>query len=91
MICFYSISTGSVKYDVQLTSSGHFEISENNILLVEGQLFEGASNLQLLNTHSSQKPLKSLCSHDIYQALRIRSYDYGPNFQGLESYDTESK
>ena len=53
---------------------------------------EGTSSIEKdIEWKPTEKGLSILSSDDIYQALRIRGYDYGPKFQCLQTYSTKSK
>ena len=80
-----------VKYHVQVTPKGHFEISEENKILAEGLIGEGTGILGDIKRQTAENGLSVLQADDIYTALRIRGYDYGPQFQGLQTYFTTGK
>ena len=72
--------------------TGHFEISEDSVLIAEGTIISGAvmPTIQPRSTGSEAASIQ-LSKNDVYQALRIRGYEYGPNFQVVEKVCPESK
>jgi len=83
-------STGKVKLDVTIMqTTGEFEIGENGSLTASGRIS--------LIEESSQEMTDTLCdrkltdyelmSSDIYKELRLRGYDYGPDFRGIHKTD----
>ena len=87
------IHTGSVQYKTVVSPLGHFEITEGNTVLVEGMITEGVANIQnvQLQNNDNGSHHSVLLSKDIYQIIRLRGYDYGPQCQGIQSYNTKSR
>jgi fatty acid synthase len=85
--------TNSAKFVVRLMeTSGDFSVSEGGAVIVSGKIFaqteESPLKLQSLLDKSSVGDRMYeedivLSQKDIYKELRVRGYDYGPNFQGL--------
>lgn len=80
---------GTVRLKVTiLPSSGRFEITENDAIVVEGKV-------QVLPEQDSQKPLSTtsfeltLLQEDIYKELNLRGYNYEGLYQGLVEANTE--
>ncbi|KAI5709648.1 hypothetical protein M8J75_001994 [Diaphorina citri] len=80
---------GTVRLKVTiLPSSGRFEITENDAIVVEGKV-------QVLPEQDSQKPLSTtsfeltLPQEDIYKELNLRGYNYEGLYQGLVEANTE--
>ncbi|CAD5118531.1 DgyrCDS7222 [Dimorphilus gyrociliatus] len=83
---------GDLEFHVRISaSSGVFEINESESLVVNGQIDKyhapkasfrrEGNNLQL----SDDDEKFQLTKEDIYKELRVRGYDYGPNFQLVTS------
>ena len=85
--------TNSAKFVVRLMeTSGDFSVSEGGAVIVSGRIFaqdeESPLKLQnLLERESIGEPMYEeeivLSQKELYKELRVRGYDYGPNFQGL--------
>ena len=85
--------TNSAKFVVRLMeTSGDFSVSEGGNVIVSGKIFaqseESPLKLQsLLEKDSIGEPMYEedvvLSQKELYKELRVRGYDYGPNFQGL--------
>ncbi|XP_046335907.1 fatty acid synthase-like [Haliotis rufescens] len=87
--------TGSVKLEVcVMPVTGEFEISEGGNLTVSGHIHElideedssFRSHLKQDTTPPTQAPAEEnipLTLSDVYKDLRLRGYDYGPEFQGI--------
>ena len=84
------IQTGKVKFSIELSSTGHFVITEDKMLLANG-------HIQVHNvkpTDDSASPatnteILELSKEDIYQEFRVRGYDYGAQFQSLQTCQAE--
>ncbi|CAM5096781.1 unnamed protein product [Natator depressus] len=91
---------GSTQLEVRLLPASHcFEVSWNGNLAVSGKIclleetaLNNFRNQQVdLETQPNMTPKFSLSKADIYKALRLRGYDYGPTFQGLLESNNEGK
>jgi len=82
---------GSVKLDVTVTpGNGQFEISENNSVVVTGRvsiLTEPVASDDELPKPVVDTQALALNSDDVYKVLRLRGYEYGPTFRGIQSTD----
>ncbi|XP_067671035.1 fatty acid synthase-like [Haliotis asinina] len=85
--------TGIVKLDVcVMPATGEFEISEAGNLAVNGHIHELEDEesfrplLEQNQVQPTQDPAEEtipLTLSDMYKDLRLRGYDYGPEFQGI--------
>lgn len=92
--------TNSAKFVVRLMeTSGDFSVSEGGNVVVTGKIFaqpdESPVQLQsLLEKNSMGLPMYEeevvLTQKELYKELRVRGYDYGPNFQGLAELNLNS-
>ncbi|XP_042524650.1 fatty acid synthase [Dipodomys spectabilis] len=82
--------TGTVSLEVRLLEASHtFEVSDSGNLIVSGKvylwenpdpkLFDHPEGLEPAEPASAPR----LTQADVYKALRLRGYDYGPQFQGI--------
>lgn len=80
-------STGSVKLEVTIApGSGRFEVSEAGSVVVSGHVYESATAYEISEcTKVSEGEELRLDSGDVYKELRLRGYDYGPTFQGIQA------
>ncbi|XP_021358822.1 fatty acid synthase-like [Mizuhopecten yessoensis] len=82
--------SGKVKLDVTIMeTTGEFEISENGTLTVSGRVTTPEETNEMTESapcdHQITGPV--LTSSDIYKELRLRGYDYGPDFRGILQAD----
>jgi len=86
---------GSVKLDVTVApGNGQFEISENNSVVVTGRvsiLTEPVASDDEQTKPVVDTPALPLNSADVYKVLRLRGYEYGPTFRGVQSADGTGK
>ncbi|GBN31587.1 Fatty acid synthase [Araneus ventricosus] len=82
----------STKFLVEISNAGEFEISEGGMTVCTGRIYSQEESVkidacELLKSND----LKSLPlnQNDIYKELKLRGYDYGPAFQGLDGADIE--
>ncbi|KAM4844089.1 fatty acid synthase [Thomomys bottae] len=82
--------TGTVSLEVRLLEASHtFEVSDNGNLIVSGKVYLWENPDPKLFDQpeglgpAESAPASSLAHTDIYKALRLRGYDYGPEFQGI--------
>lgn len=85
--------TNSAKFVVRLMeTSGDFSVSEGGNVIVSGKIFAQTDESPLKQQSLLEKdtigaPMYQeeviLGQKEIYKELRVRGYDYGPNFQGL--------
>jgi len=82
---------GSVKLEVNVApGNGQFEISENNSVVVTGRvsiLTEPVASDDELPKPVVDTQALALNSDDVYKVLRMRGYEYGPTFRGVQSAD----
>ena len=72
-----------------LESTGTFEISESDTLVCSGYISMLTSSIDTNdNYHTEEFPLTS---SDVYKELRLRGYDYGPDFRGIVRTNIEGK
>lgn len=82
--------TGSLALEVRLLEASHtFEVSDNGTLIVSGKvsqwedpdprLFDSPGGMDAAEPTATSR----LTRGDVYKELRLRGYDYGPNFQGI--------
>lgn len=82
--------TGTVTLTVHLLpASNKFDVSEGDNLSVSGKIFPiDEADVKPSNTPSLLKADMSdditLTSQCVYKELRLRGYDYGPTFQGIQ-------
>jgi len=82
---------GSVKFDVSIMGgSGDFEVCESGAQVVSGKIIIPTEPVPTIPvskrpTNSEEPNVIQLLSEDIYKELRLRGYDYGPTFQGVDS------
>lgn len=79
---------GKIKLGVDISSeSGHFEVTENGVLLVSGhiKLVEDDSPDPVFSKvpPSSGNGLLPLTSTDVYKELRLRGYEFGNAFRNI--------
>ncbi|XP_023584963.1 fatty acid synthase [Trichechus manatus latirostris] len=88
--------TGTLPLEVRLLeASCIFEVSENGNLIVSGKVYQWEEpDPRLLDNQDGLAPAEPavpaepaapscLAQGDVYKALRLRGYDYGPRFQGI--------
>ncbi|CAC5370812.1 FASN [Mytilus coruscus] len=75
-------SEGKVKFKVNIMeSSGSFEITESDTLTCSGVISVLSAPVDTVDrNHEEEFPLTS---SDVYKELRLRGYDYGPDFRGI--------
>ncbi|XP_060080138.1 fatty acid synthase-like [Ylistrum balloti] len=81
---------GKVKLDVTvMETTGEFEISENGTLTVSGRVTMLEETNQVKENASRDLKMAGpvLTSSDVYKELRLRGYDYGPDFRGILQTD----
>lgn len=95
--CFNSIdyNLGSVKFDLNVLSSGQFELKESDEIVASGQISTSNTiDKELLNL-TSPKIIKDeflpLESTEVYKELRLKGYDYKNPFRGIKSIDNRGK
>ena len=72
-----------------LESTGTFEIGESDTLVCSGYISMLTSSIDTNdNYHTEEFPLTS---SDVYKELRLRGYDYGPDFRGIVRTNIEGK
>lgn len=83
---------GDLEFQVRISvSSGTFEINESDSLILNGQIerynpIKNSFNKGETKTSVDNENSRfSLNKEDIYKELRVRGYDYGPNFQIIQS------
>lgn len=84
-------TNNQAKFVVRLMeTSGDFSVSEGGAVIVTGKIFADEDPLHLqhmLKSDSAGGPMyeeEIILSHkELYKEMRVRGYDYGPNFQGL--------
>lgn len=83
-------NTGTVALEVRLLEAAHaFEVSHNGNLIVSGKVYQWEDPDPKLFDHPEGPcpvepvPTSCLAPADVYKELRLRGYDYGPNFQGI--------
>jgi hypothetical protein len=73
--------------------SGEFSILEGNNIVSFGRIYASDDTLQKQNLIYDKKSDKDfdliLDSNDVYKELRIRGYDYGPKFRGIQELRIE--
>jgi fatty acid synthase len=73
--------------------SGEFSILEGNNIVSFGRIYASDDTLQKQNLVYDKKSDKDfdliLDSNDVYKELRIRGYDYGPKFRGIQELRIE--
>ncbi|GFS35551.1 fatty acid synthase [Nephila pilipes] len=87
------LKSGPVTFTVNFTYIGkRFEVSEGGSIVCTGCMYfpdeTEKKSLSLCFQESDAKTL-SLNSNDIYKELKLRGYEYGPNFQGIIGSDME--
>jgi len=87
---------GSVKLDVSVSpGSGQFEICENDAVVASGRISlrseAAADEVESPKPAASDGEALPLNSDDIYKELRLRGYDYGETFRGIQSADGTGK
>ncbi|KAG8507553.1 Fatty acid synthase [Galemys pyrenaicus] len=82
--------TGTVSLEVRLLeASRSFEVSENGNLIVSGKVWPWEDpDPTLFDSPAEQQPAEPaatfrLAQGEVYKELRLRGYDYGPQFQGV--------
>ena len=85
--------TGTVTLTVHLLpASNKFDVSEGDSLSVSGKIFALEEEEESKTNISSQilgNGDISLTPQCIYKELRLRGYDYGPTFQGIQEANNE--
>ncbi|XP_043860025.1 LOW QUALITY PROTEIN: fatty acid synthase [Dromiciops gliroides] len=88
--------TGTVSLEVRLMlASRTFEVSDNGTLIVSGKVYHWEEpDASIFSTQPGTAPAAStskfsLSKGDVYKELRLRGYDYGPNFQGIVETNLE--
>lgn len=83
---------GDLEFTIRVSaSSGAFEINESDSLVVNGQIEKYNPPKKIFNKVECSSNLDNdnnrfyLTKEDIYKELRVRGYDYGPNFQVILS------
>ena len=87
------VFVGEVVLEVSVTpSTGYFEISESDALVVSGKVH--ASDEQQLNSFFDNLPNSEISrenvqlnTSDVYKDLRLRGYEYEGLFKGINSVD----
>ncbi|XP_074080916.1 fatty acid synthase [Macrotis lagotis] len=81
---------GTVSLEVRLMlASRTFEVSDNGTLIVNGKVYYWEEpDASIFDYQPGLSPAAStaqfsLSKADVYKELRLRGYDYGPNFQGI--------
>uniref|UniRef100_A0A4X2LHQ6 Fatty acid synthase n=1 Tax=Vombatus ursinus TaxID=29139 RepID=A0A4X2LHQ6_VOMUR len=81
---------GTVSLEVRLMlASRTFEVSDNRTLIVSGKVYHWEEpDASIFSYEPGRSPAASaakfsLSKADVYKELRLRGYDYGPNFQGI--------
>lgn len=69
-----------------MPGTGKFEIQEREIVVASGRVIcpdtaDLSMNDEDFDFSSEEFPLKA---RDVYKELRLRGYDYGPTFQGIQ-------
>ena len=90
---------GQVKFVIRMMeTSGEFSISEGGAIVVSGRVFvpeEPVLKLaHIVEEHSKigvNEEVITLTPKDIYKELRVRGYDYGPSFQGIQSMTQDAR
>ena len=87
--CLFSFP-GQVIFNVNIMeSTGTFEISESDTLVCSGFISMLTSSIDTNdNDRTEEFPLTS---SDVYKELRLRGYDYGPDFRGIVRTNIEGK
>ncbi|XP_028643680.1 fatty acid synthase [Grammomys surdaster] len=82
--------TGTVPLEVRLLEASHaFEVSDSGNLIVSGKVYQWEDpNPKLFDhpdvpTPPESAPVSRLTQGEVYKELRLRGYDYGPQFQGI--------
>ena len=84
---------GQIKFVIRMMeTSGEFSISEGGAIVASGRVFvpeEPVLKLgHIVEEHSKigvTEEVITMSPKDIYKELRVRGYDYGPTFQGLQN------
>ena len=78
--------SGSIKLVTQLMSStGSFTIVEGETQVATGHISCLSDQWTVEPGEGKEKRHLVLSQQDVYKELRIRGYDYGPTFQGIDS------
>ena len=80
-------ATGSIQLQVDIMpTTGKFEVSSGSSLAVSGKISLGEDDMKIgeLPQFGKDEGIP-LSKSDVYKELRLRGYDYGPTFQGIES------
>lgn len=84
---------GRLELILSINESGHFEVSESGIVVVQGKIFELEDenlflgyNMPLSKGINNKIPLKKA---DVYKELRLRGYNYNGVFKAINSFKSD--
>ena len=72
-----------------MQASGEFEICESGSLVVSGKIHHIEEQIPIKPSVESEETSYELMSSDVYKELRLRGYDYGPDFRGIHRADID--
>ncbi|EDV19161.1 uncharacterized protein TRIADDRAFT_34034 [Trichoplax adhaerens] len=80
-------TTGNIQLQVDIMpTTGKFEVSSGSSLAVSGKISIGDDNMVINELPKfGTEDCAPLSKNDVYKELRLRGYDYGPSFQGIET------
>jgi len=96
VIFFIHLNLGSVKFVLNILTSGEFELKESGEIIASGQIYDASTTIdkELLNltpSKTKKDEFSSLESSEIYKELRLKGYDYKGLFRGIQSIDNTGK
>ena len=74
-----------------MQASGEFEICESGSLVVSGKIRQVEEQVPIKSPVESGETSYELTSSDVYKELRLRGYDYGPDFRGIHRADIDGR
>ncbi|RDD36517.1 Fatty acid synthase [Trichoplax sp. H2] len=80
-------STGSIQLQVEIMDAvGKFVVTSGSSLAVSGKVSLAEDDMEISPLPAfGEDDATPLSKEDVYKELRLRGYDYGPTFQGIET------